>query len=143
MAGAPCSGPGDADDDDTILLAINTTPLVDVMLVLLIIFLITVPVINATVPVALPRQAAPTVERADHAVTITVDPQGRLYWDDTPLTGADELEGRLAAAADRHAPVRVRGDETTPFAVVATVIDACRAAGIAKVGFLTQPEGRP
>ncbi|MCR6629198.1 MAG: biopolymer transporter ExbD [Magnetospirillum sp.] len=85
---------GDGDDDEAVLVAINTTPLVDVMLVLLIIFLITVPAVSATIPVSLPRQDAPVSDVS--AVTLTVDAEGRLYWNDMPMANTDELRARLA-----------------------------------------------
>lgn len=134
--------PFDDGDDAPLLVDINTTPLVDVMLVLLIIFIITMPVISTTIPVTLPRQQSPATEQSHPAVTLTVDRNGHVYWNDTPLTGPAELAPRLAASAADGAPVHIRADENTPFAAVAAIIDACRMAGIAKVGFLTQQEER-
>lgn len=135
--------PFDDGDDTPVLVDINTTPLVDVMLVLLIIFLITMPVISATIPVTLPRQQSPVMEQSRPATTITVDQDGRVYWNDTLLAGSADLASRLATSAPDGTPVHIRADENTPFAPVAAIIEACRAAGIAKVGFLTQQKERP
>ncbi len=137
--------PGPAADGDAQPLAgINTTPLVDVMLVLLIIFLITVPVMRAPDRVALPRQAAAPRHARRDDVIISVTRGGRLYWGDTALSGLPALRRRLAAqrAAGAHARVQISADRAADFAAVNKVIEACDAAGIATLGFTTRAPQR-
>ncbi|NFV79252.1 ExbD/TolR family protein [Magnetospirillum aberrantis] len=132
--------PDDGDDDEAVMVDINTTPLVDVMLVLLIIFLITVPVISVGVPVNLPReQAAPLLGDAG-TVILSLDGDGRLFWDDTPLSGFEELQDRLRLVAAAHPAIQLRGDADLPFAAVAKIMDACRQAGLTRLGFVLRPE---
>ncbi len=139
-----------ADDgpEDGMLAEINTTPLVDVMLVLLIIFLITIPVVNATVAVRLPRES--NVLRPGHAgvVVISVDAQGDTYWHDAKLGNSAVPEGvmlalreRLARAARDGVPaeVHIRGDAGAHYAAVARVVRACQIAGVTRIGFITEP----
>jgi biopolymer transport protein ExbD len=124
--------------------AINTTPLVDVMLVLLIIFLITIPVVNFSVPVALPKQRNTPREVKPQDVVISVDRGGRLYWLDTPLRDAHALDTRLQSLA-RQSPqpeVHIRGDAGSRYEPVGRVLAACQRAGILKVGFVTEPPPR-
>ena len=132
------------DDEDGVLAAINTTPLVDVMLVLLIIFLITVPVMTRALPVALPGQTARPAPPDKAAVTITVDRDGGMFWDDAPLADAGDLAEhlRLLAARTPPPPLRIRGDRNARFAAIGRVVAACHRAGIAAVGFATQPAGK-
>jgi len=128
-----------ADEAPAPLSLINTTPLVDVMLVLLIIFLITVPVVTAAIPVHLPRAEAPPAPPPPDAVTLTITRDGALYWNDTRLDDAAALHRRLASLAARTPPppLRLRGDGETRYAVMARVIAAARAAGLTQIGFLT------
>ena len=129
-----------ADGDMQPLAAINTTPLVDVMLVLLIIFLITVPVMRGPGHVALPRQAAAPRDARAGDVTLSVSRDGRLYWNDTALSGLPALRQRLAALGGEHRRRRVliRADRAVDFADVNPVIEACGAAGITTLGFTTR-----
>ena len=137
------SGP-DADGDAQPMAGINTTPLVDVMLVLLIIFLITVPALRTPDRVALPRQAAAPRHARAGDVTISVTRDGRLYWGDTALGGMPALRRRLAelGAEGAHARVQVSADRAADFAAVNRVIEACDAAGIATLGFTTRAPRR-
>ncbi len=134
-------------DEPELNTTINTTPLVDVMLVLLIIFLITVPVIVKVVPVALPNaRNIPTVTKPENIV-IAVDKDENIYWNNTPVQ-ASELKGRFAAAlkaglahgANALPEVHVRGDKDVRFEAIGRVILACQEAGIQKVAFLTEPQ---
>jgi biopolymer transport protein ExbD len=137
--------PGPADDgQEQALSTINTTPLVDVMLVLLIIFLITVPVIRYPQHVDLPRQAAQARHPRASDVVISVERDGRLYWGDTALADSQALRSRLRAlAAQRPQPrVQISADRAGTYAAVGAVVDACRDAGIATLGFVTQPPAR-
>jgi biopolymer transport protein ExbD len=133
------------DDGDALIADINTTPLVDVMLVLLIIFLITIPVVNSSVFVNLPRE--PNQVRADQAesVIITVDASGATYWFDTRLPTQKDLDELLAKAAalQPQPEVHIRGDVRAAYDPVGRVVFAAQQAGIARIGFVTDPqEGR-
>ncbi|MBV5298908.1 MAG: biopolymer transporter ExbD [Rhodoferax sp.] len=130
-------------DDDSLLSEINTTPLVDVMLVLLIIFLITVPVINTSVVVRLPRQANQLQQSQADTVLISVDARGGTYWFDARVHDAHSLQQRLRQAAERQPQpaVHIRGDARADYEAVARVLQAAQAAGIARIGFVTEPPG--
>lgn len=130
-----------AQADDEVIGAINTTPLVDVMLVLLIIFLITIPVVSASVPVQLPQQNAQPRQTPPDLVTIAVDRQGQIFLFDAPVASPQALQTRLAAMAAQGTPpeVQIRGDVHTAFGAVREVMQAVQAAGIVRVGFVTEP----
>ena len=130
---------GDGDED--MLADINTTPLVDVMLVLLIIFLITIPVINTSVAVKLPRQSNQLQQSRPETVVITVDASGASYLFDTRLTSAQALQERLARIASQspQPEVHIRGDARANYEAVARVLVACQQAGITRIGFVTEP----
>jgi biopolymer transport protein ExbD len=135
-----------ADTDDSELnTTINTTPLVDVMLVLLIIFLITVPVVVKVVPLTLPNaRNIPTITKPENIV-IAVDKDENIYWNNAPVQ-VSELRERFADAL-RNAQARgtplpevhIRGDREVRFEAIGKVILACQEAGVPKVGFLTEP----
>jgi biopolymer transport protein ExbD len=128
-------------DDEAMLSEINTTPLVDVMLVLLIIFLITVPVINTSVVVRLPKEVNQLRQSQADTVLISVDALGGTYWFDTRLNDPQSLQDRLrqAAAQQPQPEVHIRGDARADFDGVARVLQAAQAAGISRVGFVTEP----
>jgi biopolymer transport protein ExbD len=128
-------------DDEAMLSEINTTPLVDVMLVLLIIFLITVPVINTSVVVRLPKEVNQLRQSQADTVLISVDARGGTYWFDTRLNDSQSLHERLrqAAAKQPQPEVHIRGDARADFDGVARVLQAAQAAGISRVGFVTEP----
>ncbi len=133
---------GDDGDDDELVSSINTTPLVDVMLVLLIIFLITIPVVTHSVPVALPHEAnQPTLTKPE-TIVIAIDREGDLFWNDTRLADADQLLEKLKQrATEQPQPeVQIRADKDVRYAYVGRVVVACQRAGIAKVAFITEPE---
>ena len=132
-------------NDDSMLSEINTTPLVDVMLVLLIIFLITIPVVNAAVAVNLPRETNQLRQALPETVIVSVDANGVNYWFDAKLASNDLLQERLARVA-RQQPqpeVHIRADARSDYAAVARVVYACQEAGIARIGFLTEPPVLP
>ena len=133
-----------AQGPDEAVSAINTTPLVDVMLVLLIIFLITIPVVNFSVPVELPHQRNEVRESQPQDIVITVDKAGRLYWFDAPVADKQALFERLKKVAlqQPQPEVHVRGDAGSDYAPVGRVLLAAQRAGIAKVGFITEPPAR-
>ena len=133
-----------AGGENAALSDINTTPLVDVMLVLLIIFLITIPVVNYSVPVKLPQERNQVRESDPADVVISVDSQGRIHWFDAPVAGTAELVDRLKAVAARNPQpaVHIRGDRGSPYEPVGRIVYACQRAGIVKVGFITEPPPR-
>ncbi len=131
----------EAPDEDLDLSEINTTPLVDVMLVLLIIFLITIPVINTSVAVRLPRQTNQLQQSQPETVLISVDAAGTSYWFDARLPDAQRLQEKLQQIASRtpQPEVHIRGDARADYEAVARVLYACQQAGIARIGFITEP----
>jgi biopolymer transport protein ExbD len=133
-------GPQD-DDDDAVISAINTTPLVDVMLVLLIIFLITIPVVTTSIPVTLPKERVEVRETKPENVIISVDAKGDIYWYDAKMPNADALVAKLKAVSQMkpQPEVQIRGDLAARYAGVGKVMLACQRAGITKVAFITEP----
>src|SRR5206468_9388905 len=131
-------------DEDEVVSAINTTPLVDVMLVLLIIFLITIPVVTTSIPVTLPRERNEIRETKPENITISVDEAGRIYWNDLRIPTTAALIERLKkiAVLTPQPEVQVRGDGGARYESVGRIIYACQRAGIAKVGFITEPPPR-
>jgi len=130
------------DGDDDLLSAINTTPLVDVMLVLLIIFLITVPVVTHTVPVQLPQEHNQPTQTAPRNINISVDSDGDLFWNQLKLTGFNDLQTRLLAVSGNvpQPEVHIFGDQNARYEAIGEVLLASQKAGIAKVGFILQPQ---
>jgi biopolymer transport protein ExbD len=131
-------------DDDRLMSDINTTPLVDVMLVLLIIFLITIPVVNSSVAVQLPRESVRVVEATADTVLISVDAQGAVHWFDTPLPDQQALLDRLSrvAAMQPQPEVHIRADARADYAPVGRIVLACQQMGIARVGFVAEAPPR-
>ena len=135
---------GSADEEEEVISAINTTPLVDVMLVLLIIFLITIPVVTKTVPVDLPKERnQPRVTKPEN-INISVAKDGSVYWNESPVGKKGELVDQLKSVAvlDPQPEVHIRGDGASPYEYVGKVILAAQRAGIVKVGFITEPPPR-
>ena len=128
-------------DGDAMLSEINTTPLVDVMLVLLIIFLITIPVINTSVAVRLPRESNQLRQSQPQTVVISVDARGATYWFDARLKDSQSLQQRLQEVAGQkpQPEVHIRGDARADYEAVARVLYACQQAGITRIGFVTEP----
>ena len=124
--------------------AINTTPLVDVMLVLLIIFLITIPVVTTSIPVTLPKERNEVRETKPENIVISVDQGGRIYWNDLKLKNTNDLIDRLKkiAVLTPQPEVQIRGDGGANYDGVGRVIYASQRAGIGKVGFITEPPAR-
>ena len=129
--------------DETIS-TINTTPLVDVMLVLLIIFLITVPVVTTSIPVQLPKERNEIRETKPENITLSVDANGRIYWNDLRMSSTTALVDRLkrVAVLNPQPEVQIRGDGGADYEGVGKVILAVQRAGITKVGFITEPPAR-
>ena len=129
------------DDDDAVISAINTTPLVDVMLVLLIIFLITIPVVTTSIPVQLPKERVEIRETKPENIVISVDTAGNVYWYDTRVNDVENLVARLKKVSTMkpQPEVHIRGDKDGKYNGVGKVLYACQRAGITKVAFITEP----
>ncbi len=136
-------GPAGGDDavEDEINSTINTTPLVDVMLVLLIIFLITIPVVTQTIKLELPKERNIPLQTKPENIVIAVDRDGEVYWGIERLRGIEELVSRLKVQAvkEPQPEVHIRGDSEVRYEAVGRVVVACQRAGIFKVGFITEP----
>ncbi len=132
---------GSANEDDDVISAINTTPLVDVMLVLLIIFLITIPVVTTSIPVTLPKERVEVRESKPENIIISVDQKGGIFWYDQPVKDGDALLARLKTVSQMkpQPEVQIRGDFNARYEGVGRVLSACQRAGIAKVAFITEP----
>ncbi|HEY2967454.1 MAG TPA: biopolymer transporter ExbD [Casimicrobiaceae bacterium] len=137
-------GVGPSIDDEEVVSTINTTPLVDVMLVLLIIFLITIPVVTTSIPVQLPKERNEIRETKPENITLSVDAAGRIYWNDLRMQSTAALIDRLKkiAVLTPQPEVQIRGDGNARYEGVGRIIYACQRAGIAKVGFITEPPPR-
>ena len=133
---------GGAGEEQQVMNNINTTPLVDVMLVLLIIFLITIPVINKTVKVDLPKAVNTPTQTKPENITVAVDKDGNIYWNDKRMPNQADLLGNIknAAVIKPQPEVHIRADKDAKFESVGRVLYAIQRGGIAKVGFLTEPD---
>ena len=119
---------------------INTTPMVDVMLVLLVIFIITAPLLTHAVKIDLPQASSqPNPEKPD-TITLLINAEGKLFWNDAPFE-EPELASRLAAEAQKQPQpeLHLRADKTTSYQRLATVMSVAQNAGIEKLGFITEP----
>ena len=135
---------GQNEAEDEVVSAINTTPLVDVMLVLLIIFLITIPVVAHTIPVKLPNERnRPTVTKPENIV-IAITRDGDLFWDRIRVPDASTLLAKLekVAVENPQPEVHIRGDKNARYEYIGRVVFACQRAGIVKVGFIIEPPAR-
>jgi biopolymer transport protein ExbD len=121
---------------------INTTPLVDVMLVMLIIFLITIPVINKTVKVELPKAVNIPTQTKPENITIAVNKEGQVFWNDKSIPNMETLLDNIkTAAVQKPQPeLHIRGDKDTRFEAIGRVMYMVQRGGIVKVGFLTEPD---
>ena len=128
-------------EEDAVIAAINTTPLVDVMLVMLIIFLITIPVVTTSIPVALPKERVEVRESKPENVIISVDTANNVYWYDKKIANTEELVTKLkkVSTADPQPEVQIRGDMAARYEGVGKILYACQRAGIVKVAFITEP----
>ena len=131
-----------SEKDDEIISEINTTPLVDVMLVLLIIFLITIPVVTTSIKVDMPKEKNLVRETKPETVIISVDVKGKIYLYDTPIKNSDDLLQRMKkfSVMKPQPEVQIRGDGKSDFESVGRVMYAVQRAGITKVGFITEPQ---
>ncbi|MEK5770680.1 ExbD/TolR family protein [Acinetobacter variabilis] len=133
------------DSDDEVIGTINTTPLVDVMLVLLIIFLITVPVAIHTVPVDLPEEHNVPYETKPENIQLAVNKNGDIFWNESYIPDKVILLTRLQAEAQKRPQpeVHIRGDQRTAFEAIDQVISTTQQAGIGKIAFVTTPPASP
>ena len=133
--------PKASEDDERAMSEINTTPLVDVMLVLLIVFMITIPVITHTVPVELPKVRNEATKTAPENINISVNKDGQIYWNQSLVPDTTALLERLKGSAvlKPQPEVHVRADQATRYEYVGRVILTAQRAGIQKVGFITEP----
>lgn len=128
------------DPEDGMLSEINMIPLIDVMLVLLIVFMITVPVMNHAVDVALPQASSQVSQDQADTIKLSVSALGQYHWNEQPVTD-QELDALLAevAAADPQPEVHIRGDKDVRYERVAQAMAAAQRAGIKQLGFVTEP----
>jgi biopolymer transport protein ExbD len=131
----------DSGDEDTVMSEINTTPLVDVMLVLLIIFLITSPVVLHLQKIKLPIETNQAAKTTPEDVNIVVNKDGEMYWNQKHLANTDELFDFLAKESVKvpQPEVKIRGDQETRYEAIGRVLYTAQRAGIQKVGFITEP----
>ncbi len=130
-----------AEEDERAMSEINTTPLVDVMLVLLIVFMITIPVITHTVPVELPKVRNEALKTAPENINLSVNRDGQVFWNQSLIPDSTQLLERLKGIAviKPQPEVHVRADKETRYEHVGRVILTVQRAGIQKVGFITEP----
>jgi biopolymer transport protein ExbD len=123
---------------------INMIPLVDVMLVLLVIFIITAPLLTHAIRLDLPQAQAPSSPERAETVTLSIDAEGRLFWNDSPLADASALRERLAVATAQtpQPELHLRADRQTRYQRIAEVMSAAQQAGIARIGFVTDPRDK-
>ncbi len=134
----------DGGDEDEIVSAINTTPLVDVMLVLLIIFLITIPVVTHTIPVTLPKESNVPRQTKPENINLSVNKDGDMFWNDVRVADIETLVNRLKKVSPNvpQPEVQIRGDGGARYEYVGRVVFACQRAGIVHIGFITEPPAR-
>ena len=131
----------DSGGEDEIISAINTTPLVDVMLVLLIIFLITIPVVTQSVAVTLPKEKNIVTVTKPENILISVSKDGDIYWNQQAVADTDALFDKLKVIAVQipQPEVHIRGDENARYESIGKVVYTCQRASIQKIGFITEP----
>jgi biopolymer transport protein ExbD len=132
-----------SEADDELLTTINTTPLVDVMLVLLIIFLITIPVVTTSIKVELPKETQQLQETQPDNVILSINASGQAFLYDAPIKSNAKLIEQLKGFADKkpQPEVKIRGDANANFEDVGRVLYAAQMAGLTKVRFVTEPVG--
>ncbi|MFZ1180018.1 MAG: biopolymer transporter ExbD [Herbaspirillum sp.] len=130
-----------SDADDDFNPEINTTPLVDVMLVLLIIFIITIPVMNHAVKIDLPRAMSQPDASKPQNIDLSIDARGQLFWNEG-LIDSNQLSLRIAEAAKKQPQpeLHLRAERTTQYEKIAQVMAAAQSGGLARIGFVTDPK---
>ncbi|MFM0283416.1 biopolymer transporter ExbD [Paraburkholderia sediminicola] len=139
MAMSPFAG----DDDDGVMNEINMTPLVDVMLVLLIVFMVTIPVIRHAVKIDLPHASSQKEDTKPAQVTVAIDADGNVLWDEKKVDDT-ALRAKIAEAAQANPQpeLHLDADRKVAYEKVAEVMSAAQAGGLTKIGFVTQPKGK-
>lgn len=132
---------GSEGGDDSFNSEINTTPLVDIMLVLLIIFLITIPVVTQSIQLELPKEKNVPTQTKPENILLAVSKDGDIYWNTRRMPDMDKLVDELKkeAVKEPQPEVHIRGDQDARYESVGRLVVACQRAGIAKVGFITEP----
>ena len=132
---------GTQDNSDEVMNEINMTPLVDIMLVLLVIFIITIPVMQHAVNIDLPLASNQVNTAKPETIRVDVDASGAYFWNDAPIQESD-LAAKLtvAAGAEPQAELHIRGDRAVRYERVARVMAAAQRAGVKKIGFITEPD---
>ena len=130
---------GTQDDNDEVMHEINMTPFVDIMLVLLIIFIITIPVMKHAVNIELPRASNQPQDAKPQTIRLTVDAEGKYFWNDVAVDEA-KLDSLLQAEAQKkpQAPLHIRGDRAVRYERVAQAMAAAQRAGMTQIGFITE-----
>ena len=130
---------GTQDDNDEVMHEINMTPFVDIMLVLLIIFIITIPVMKHAVNIELPRASHQPQDAKPQTIRLTVDAEGKYFWNDVAVDEA-KLNSLLQAEAQKkpQAPLHIRGDRAVRYERVAQAMAAAQRAGMTQIGFITE-----
>ncbi len=132
---------GTQDDSDDVMNEINMTPMVDIMLVLLIIFIITVPVMKHSVNIDLPRATNEVQNIKPETLRLSVDAQGAYFLNETPIADADLAPRLKVGAAQNPQPeLHIRGDKAVRYERVAQAMAAAQQAGLRKIGFITEPK---
>ena len=128
-------------DEDEVNSTINTTPLVDVMLVLLIIFLITIPVVTQSIVLSLPKETNIARQTKPQNIEISVNKDGDVFWNNQPVADSEALFQRLKTVAtlNPQPEVHIRGDENARYESIGRVVFACQRAAIAKISFIAEP----
>jgi biopolymer transport protein ExbD len=136
-------GQSDSEEDEVVA-TINTTPLVDVMLVLLIIFLITIPVVVQSVPVQLPKERNLPTQTKPENIVIAVNRDGDIFWNNELVGDNEKLFQKLKVVAVKlpQPEIHIRGDKDARYEAVGKVVYACQRASIIKIGFITEPPAR-
>ncbi|MEQ1835437.1 MAG: biopolymer transporter ExbD [Candidatus Nitrotoga sp.] len=132
-----------SDTDDDFNPEINTTPLVDVMLVLLIIFIITIPVINHSVKIDLPRATNQRDEIKPENINLSIDAQGLMYWNNETIDAA-QMNVRIAEASKKtpQPELHIRAERTTQYEKIVEIMAAAQSGGLSKIGFITDPQNK-
>ena len=132
---------GSNSDEDEVVSTINTPPLVDVMLVLLIIFLITIPVVTQTIPLTLPKEDNIARQTKPENIEISVSRDGDVFWNGQAVADNDTLVNRLKTIGvlNPQPEVHIRGDQKSRYESIGRVVFACQRAGIMKISFVTEP----
>jgi biopolymer transport protein ExbD len=135
---------GSSGDDDEVVSAINTTPLVDVMLVLLIIFLITIPVVTQSIAVKLPSETNVPRQTKPENIEIAVNKDGDVFWNLQLVPDNNTLVDKLkkVSVLDPQPEVHIRGDQESRYESIGRVVFACQRAGILKISFVTEPPSK-